>query len=144
MTPEQNLRIRQFYTEVVQDPTLFPGNPVGQRALANECLRLLNYVVVDGKFIDKDKVQSAKYGQQVAYECQWEADTLAVEAETPKTVPAEKYADAQNQIVALFRRVKQLEKELDEATQNNSADETDSSEPSEDTEVREAVLREDV
>ena len=113
LTPEQDLLTREFYSVVANDDSLFPQNPAAQRSLRGTLLTLLNYVVVDGKFVDPDSVKTRTYGSPLGLDCEWVTDT---------------------------RRAMEALNESD----SGSEDETDSSEPPTDTEVREAVLREDV
>lgn len=115
MTPEQDLITRAFFTRVTQDDTLFPTNKATQRRLAGECLRLLNYVVVDGKFVDADSIGPRTYGAPFKGECQWAADEQKAREELGH-----------------------------EADHDTSADQTDSSEPTESTSVWKTLLREDV
>jgi len=113
MTPEQDLLTRQFFAEVSQDPSLFPDTPVTQRDLIRTLLYLLNYQVIDGKFVEKSKSVKRPYMGTAQVDCEWDAD------------------------------VRRAEEALNEGN-SGSQDEADSGEPSTDTEVREAVLRQDV
>lgn len=138
LTPEQDLIVRQFYTAVVQDQALWAGLNVSPRVAAGACLELLGYIVRDGKFISPSALESTTYGQQQELKCEWEADTKAAEAAIGPS-------DDEKKISALYQRVKALEAELNEKDSDDTGtDEADSSEPSEDSEVREAVLSEDV
>ena len=116
MTPEQNLLIRQFYVEVANDESIFAGKNTTQKAVKGMCLDLLGYVLIKGKYVPVEKFKGASltYGQQADYQCSWESDTRAIE-------------------------------ELINETNNSKSSSTaSSSEPTENTEIREAVLREDV
>ena len=79
LKPEQDLLVRQFFVDVVQDDSVFPDAKSNQRALTTICLGLLNYVVVDGKFVSPENLKSTTYGQKVEYEDEWIKDTKAVQ-----------------------------------------------------------------
>lgn len=121
LTPEQDLLTREFYTQVAMKNDLFPSDPVGQRNLMACLIRLLGYVVVDNKFVDPAKVKNLKRS-----------------IGSPSNVVDEWHTDTQKLIEALE------EKEFNEATNSNSSNKADSGESSKDSEIREAVLREDV
>lgn len=113
MTPEQDILTREFYSMVANDPSLFPNEPIDQRSLHGILLKLLNYTIIDGKFVTPEKVSTRKYGEPVQASCEWDADT---------------------------KRVLEALNESD----SGSEDEADSGVATEDSEVREAILREDV
>lgn len=114
LTPEQDLLTREFFQKVSNDPALFPSDPVGQRNM-NQCiLRILNYVYIEGAYITPGKVIKRSFSETAHAECEWEADT------------------------------NRAMEAIDEANNSKSTNQADSSESATDTEVREAVLREDV
>jgi len=113
MTPEQDVLTREFLQQVVFDRGLMTRAGVSGRTLQGACLELLNYVIIDGKYVDKALVKNRPFYGQLELDCEWEQDT---------------------------RRSMEA---LDESN-SSGEDEANSSEPSTDTEVREAVLREDV
>lgn len=114
MTPEQDLLTREFYSTVACDANLFPQDPVGQRNMIQCLLRLLNYQVIDGKYITPGKVLSKTLGGKVNVDCEWDADTQ-------RTLEA-----------------------LNGSNNDTSTPETNSGESSTYSKIRKAVLREDV
>jgi len=80
LTPAQDMATRNFYTKVLDDETLFPEDPVNRIHAIGICRRLLNYVVVDGKHVDPDKVPPKKLHQTVEIEDEWMADALRAQA----------------------------------------------------------------
>jgi len=116
LTPMQDIAVRKFYTQVVQDTksTVWAGAEAARKAAEIACLELLNYYLYEGKYVSKDKVQPTTYGHKQDLECEWEADTLAAEAG------------------------------IYEANNNSDTNQADSGQSSESAEVREAILRENV
>jgi len=114
MTPEQDLLTREFFRQIVQNNSLFPTDPAGQRAMASAVLQLLNYDYVGGAFVTKGTKRTRPFSGQHELECEWIAD------------------------------LEKATEQLNEAYKSTSTPEADSSEQATDTEVRQAVLREDV
>jgi len=114
MTPEQDIVTREFYKIVAMDEDLMTVTGLTGRQVRGICLQLLNYAVVKGSFVDPAKIKGRPYSGSLTMECEWTADT---------------------------RRA--MEALVDEDN-SSGEDEADSSEPPTDTEIREAVLREDV
>lgn len=128
LTPEQDLIVRAFYVRVAQDDSLFPTNRATQRRLVGECLRLLNYVVLDGKYVTTENVKPKNYMSQGGnYECEWAAD----------------FEKAQRAISRKEKK-KLREESVDEAIKNPSPDKANSSEPSESPSIWQALFRKDV
>ena len=111
LTPAQDVITRDFYQDVLCDPSLLVDNPVARRNAIRLCLTLLGYIVVDGKHVDPDKLGGYKLGGTIECVDEWEDDTRRAHDALSKT---------------------------------KDTSEADSSVEAEDTEVREAVLPEDV
>lgn len=122
LTDEQEMLVRQFFLEFQDKKDLFASAPSVHRALLGGCLHLLDYTVVDGKFIGKDQMEGImrKIGEPAMVKCQWNLDTE--------------------------RLARRLGKEAkDEATNNDTgADQTDSSEQATSAKVRKALFRKDL
>ena len=114
MTPEQDLLTREFFRQIVQNNSLFPTDPASQRAMAGAVLQLLNYDYVGGAYVQKGEQRSRPFSGQQDLICEWAADE-------------------QRSMEA-----------LNETNQGTSTPEAYSGEQATDTEVRQAVLREDV
>jgi hypothetical protein len=115
LTPKQNILVRQFYSDIIGNDSLFTGDLQRYRGYAARlCTDLLGYVLVDGKFIYLSDVKPTTYGQKNVYEDRWESD---------------------------YKDVLEAANETDS---NTDTDEADNSVEAESAEVREAVLPEDV
>jgi hypothetical protein len=123
LTPEQDYITRQFYANVAANPDLFPQDPVGQRNMIGVLLRLLNYTIVNGKFVEIGTVTSKTLGGTVEVTCEWDDDMRRAIDALDST---------------------ELEGAINEASNSTSTSEADSSVEAEDSEVRETLLREDV
>lgn len=79
LTPQQDIATRQFFMLVVQD--LVKKNPSLARALTISCLDLLNYDLIDGKFVTRvtDHARVRPYGNSdfKDLKCEWVKDYTA-------------------------------------------------------------------
>lgn len=120
LPPELDLLTREFYIRVAQDPSFFPDTPVTQRNLLAACLELLNYNVIDGKYVTPGKSyqRSLFSGECDGVVCEWKKDTL----ESERVLREEGYGEDGDQ----------------------GSDEADSSESAESAPLWQTVLRKDV
>lgn len=128
LTPQQDILTRDFLMQVALADNVFDNHSASKKRLVGALYKLLNYQrLADGRFVDASKDVMYKFGQAPSYErfpCEFDTDYKAAEAKI------EGYMN-------------ELQEEL--FTDNDSgSDEADSSESSEGTEVREAVLSKDV
>jgi hypothetical protein len=142
LTPEQDILTRRFYLEVAQTEGLFPDAPIQQKRLCALLMDMLNYQRLgNGNFVTKGTPISVPFGNSMpsgldAYPDEWVEDyQRAVDALT-----------AEGERDALEVTTEAIESAEDEglAVNDNDTSEASTSESSESTEVREAVLSEDV
>lgn len=123
LTPLQDLLVREFYVDVaVEAEKLLPGAPAFARQLRSICLLLLNYDQIgSGVFVTKGTEIKVPYGSSdfTAYPDEW-----AVDFDTALTA------------ISIG--------EGNETSDDTDKGEASTSEPSEDSTVREAVLPKDV
>lgn len=81
LTPTDDLLVREFYTKILGNADLFTGRDVGRKQALRLCLDLLNYTIVDGKFIARDRQISYPFGRRPEVECEWEEDTRRAQDE---------------------------------------------------------------
>lgn len=122
LTPSQDLLVREFWEQIaVKAEALMPSTPAYARQSRAICLLLLNYdLLPGGRYVKKGTKINIRFGSNdySAYKCQWEADRQEAYDELKA-----------NQII-------------DDLV--NDTPETSASESTEDTEVRETILPEDV
>ena len=123
LTPQQDLLTREFYVNVAEKAEDFlPNAPAYSRQLRAICLLLLNYDrLPGGAFIEKGQMLKIDFGSNdfSDYPCEW-ADDVATALEAIGEVTG------------------------NEITNDTDTSEASTSESSEDSEVREAVLPQDV
>jgi len=119
LTPAQDLLVREFYLNIaLHIEAWLPSTPVAGRMLRRTLLDLLNYDQIgSGAYITKGTSVSIKYGTRdySAYPNEWDDDVRRAE-----------------------------EALLNEEDNNTDTSEAGASESSQDTEIRETVLSEDV
>lgn len=82
LTPEMDLRTRDFFVAIISDKTILGGTPATRRALLSSLLMMLNYdQMPNGAFVEKGKARQVPYGTQGDYKDEWQADEeRAIEA----------------------------------------------------------------
>ena len=79
LTPEQDLITRAFYTQVLGDETLLPGNPVVMGKGVALCRQLLNYDVIEGCHVECNQERTLKFGNVEQVKDEWADDTRRAE-----------------------------------------------------------------
>lgn len=116
LTNKQEMIVRDFYSEVLPDDTVFLGAVTANRnAASNLCLELLGYTIYNGKHIRVNSLPKLHYGQVVEVEDCWEEDTKAC-----------------------------MEALANETDSDTGPDEADNSESPKGTKVRKALFSKDV
>lgn len=117
LTAKQDLIVREFWEVIaVNANDLMPNTPAFARQLRAICLLLMNYDVVGGHFIKKGQVITRPFGQKVDL----------------------------NEFVCQWESDRELARAAMEINNSTLRVEASTSESTEDTEVGETVLREDV
>jgi hypothetical protein len=143
LTPEQDILARRFFLEVAQEPGLVPNSPPLEQQLRAILLAILNYQQLpNGNFVKRGTEIILPFGSSdySAYPCEWAADyQRAVDA-----LSLEELSDAEQITTEEIEEpeIAGIEDSFAIYSDDNGEASTGVETPS--TEVREAILPEDV